>query len=1134
MADQKPGVGTIVRADFGGGVDQSMDAWRVPPSQLADLVNGRLERVGSVRKRTGYTTITAPPAATPNTGAPMAAVATPTQTLVLDRARDAAIDFADGGPIAPEAGYVARNYAPTSTNAWITRGAVSDVLSDVRAWDADAGDYDEAFDMGADGPWVFVLKITRAKKLYGAALGQLVTLTISQYDATTHALVSRLQLNLRGHVYPKLAVFPNFATLVISTASPNTRVGIDTNTVAATINLWTCTYSAAGLTGPIGAAVVGCANDCDWSDLAAFYATTAERYRPIVPYDLIANRDYLVLTVYSSRTGTLRANLYAVGPGAIGFGGTSNIAKPGGLPYVAIATYAHRTDEFCISGVALPLNMALAPPWAPADGVHAVWRVDLATLALITSASVAIPRTGAAAFTRLTPGAVHVIQTLETTIPANMQFASFAELLQWDPTTGDVFAHYVHRITMSGNPGAIVDDENLSSAVPTARPFLLTYYGAQFSAGRFPVRVPFALGVSQQAWYGRFPANSQPVTDVAANYSGNIGTAIVTGPYQRTTTIASSPAQTVAPRLLPTTGPSSFKIGTKVHVPHRPAVDAAGGFAFASLELTARAPGDALHGSFGGVAVSAGGLVQTLDGTASGESAIVDRPRVGAIVRSGGGVQIDWTDGDYLVTAIFTYRDAFGMVHRSAPADPYRLTVTGAQDTWTIYYSIATFLDRDDAAIEFYITEPNGTILRRWFTLPASPDTTGGSVAGWRSVVVRDAGSLGVSQALGLPTLDAPTLYTTGGALPFVPVGSARFALLYRNRLLVGGADDGKSVYYSNEPEAFEAPSFAAGNVIRLEHESGCTAAGTLNDKLILFSPTGTYAVYGQFRDRFGAGDALSDPESVHDYVGCDQPASVVSIPTGLLFFATDFRFYLIDERLQLVPVGLRVQELTTAEQGAAGFTICEGAVHIIEEREVRFYMRQDSADPKRRIVVYNYQVDQWSQDIVHQYRNPGSWGGVCSSRDLGVLVASSSAWAKDDRTTYFDATSQWITLTARTAWIQPGGSQDYARVRYCQFLGRSAAPHDLAITVYTDFDTSSVKGTGTWTAAQLAPIAATSWPAQVKLQVGSQKTQATQIVIEDAAPIGATTGQGPQLVGLALEVLPLGGVKRLPNTRKR
>ena len=60
MADgTKPGEGTIVRADFGGGIDQSADAWKVPPGGLSLLKNGRLDNAGAVRKRTGYQPIAA-------------------------------------------------------------------------------------------------------------------------------------------------------------------------------------------------------------------------------------------------------------------------------------------------------------------------------------------------------------------------------------------------------------------------------------------------------------------------------------------------------------------------------------------------------------------------------------------------------------------------------------------------------------------------------------------------------------------------------------------------------------------------------------------------------------------------------------------------------------------------------------------------------------------------------------------------------------------------------------------------------------------------------------------------------------------------------------------------------------------
>jgi hypothetical protein len=1130
----KPGEGAIVRADFGGGIDQSMDAWRVPPTQLSELVNGRLERVGSVRKRFGYVNVEAVPFGSPNTGNPIATIASPSQTIVVDRARQTGLDT-DGSQIADECAYVARNYTPAALNDWTTRGAVSDIIGDVVTWDASAGEWDEAFDTAAGTgafvgeEYVFILRITRARKIYGSLTGSTVRLVLTQYDAGTRAEISSVSLDLTGAVYPKLELVnvSGERTLIVAVATPNTRVGIDTNTVAATVLLWTCQYSNTGLGALISVPVAGCANDCDWSDLAAFQGTSAERYRPIVPFDIVCARDQLMLTVYSSRTGTVRFNRYAITAGAATFGAAGSVAKVGVLPVVALASAPSGTvSTWGVSVVCADLQMALAPPWQATDGTHQIWELDTATFAVVQTGSMALTRAGApAVLPLLTPGTIALVRTAQ--IGGVNQWASFAELMQWEATQGLMFAHYIDQMTLRG--GIIIDQQQLSSATHGARPFVLDYYGAQLTSGLYPVRLSLIVGSAQQVWTGRLAVTLQPTTDLAANYSGNIGTAIVTGPLDRRTTCANSPAATVAPRLLPTTPPRPFRVGTIVHVPHRPAVDAAGGFAFASVRLAPRVSGDALHGTFAGTAIAAGGLVQTLDSTAAAETAIVDRPRIGAVVRSGGGVAIDFTPGDYLLTAIFVYRDAFGNVHRSAPADPYRLTVVGAQDTWTIYYSAANYLTRDDATVEFYVTEPNGTVLRRWFDLPATAPV-GTTAAGWRSVAVRDAVALG-NRALGLPPLDAPTLYTTGGALPFVPVGSARFAFLFRNRLIVGGADDGRSVVYSNEPEAFEAPSFAVGNILRMEHEAGCTAAGSLGDKLVLFTPSGVYGVFGQFRDRFGAGNALSGPDAIHDYIGCEQPISVVGVPTGLLFLATDDRFYLLSDRLELVPIGLRVQDWTSTEQGGQGYRTCEAAVHILEEREVRFYLR--NAAGARTVLVYNYQVDQWSRDEIGLFGGSAPWGGACYSEQLGCFVAAPGQWAREDRTTWKDG-GAWVRLVARTAWIQPGGSQDYARVRNCQFLGRSASPHDLRIRVYTDFDASTVKAQGTWTAAQLAPIAATSWPAQVRLQVGSQKTQATQIRIDDIEPIGASTGQGPQLVGLALEVLPLGGLKRLPNTRKQ
>jgi len=1120
----KPGEGAIVRADFGGGIDQSLDAWRVPPSQLADLTNGRLDTPGSVRKRYGYQTTTPP---LNDAGAPIAALALREQTVVLDAARDNAIDDGASGSSASarilnECGYVARQYAPSSTNDWVTVGAVSDVIGDVTSYDAGAANFDDAFDIAATEDFVFVARITRAKQVTGAT-GTAVTLTVSQYDAQTRALIDSASTNVTGRVYPKILAYQSVSTLVVSVAFPDRTFGGFPGAVTpATVEFYTCTYAASGLGSLVTGYSSAGALDCDWWELTAFRYTTAERYRPLCPYDIASNGTSLFLAVYSSRTTTYRLQRWTVSAGSIALSAQANTAKIGALAVVAVSLELFG-NRLYLGGVALSVNLAASLPWQPTAGVLQMHVVTTTGLALVSSGSTAIPLVRAGSCPVV--GTVTVAQTLENLSLGYDEAAVFAELIQIDQTAPEnVLARYVHHFSTRTDTGATVQDQNMSAATPTARAFRLTYFAKVAGTNRLPVRLPLGLGSSYSTWQGRDASNVLE-TEKFANYPGDIGTMVLTGPNDHRTTLASSPAQTLIPRLLPTAPPRPFYRGNRWHVPHRFAVDGSGGFAFAIVTLEPRAPGDALGTAYGASLQTAGGLVQTIDGQQAAETAIVDRPYIGSVRQNGGGVQVDFQDGDYLLQAVLAYRDAQGNVHRSAPSDPCRVTVSGAQDTWTIYHSGASYLNRDDATIEFYVTEPNGTILRRWTSIAAS------SVAGYGTTTIRDAGTLAAT-SLGLPDLDAPTIYTTGGVLPFVPVASARFAVNYRNRLLVGGADDPRSVYYSNAPVANQAPSFGVGNVIRMEHDGGCTAAGTLNDKLILFTESSVYAAYGQFRDETGAGSALSDPESIHDYIGCTFPASVVSIPPGLLFLGSDHIFYLIGERLDLQPIGLPVQDITS---GQYPYDAVIAAVHIAEEREVRFYVQSSTAGAKQ-VLVYNYAVNQWSRDVLRT-REDGTWTAATQSNAFGVLVCdnntSNSRWIYDDRSTFFEF-GNYLSMTAKTAWIQPGGSQDYARFRNCQFLGRSKADHYLAINVYTDFDEATVRATGSWSPAQLAPSPGSSWPEQVKLQVGSQKTQAVKITISDTDPLVVSTGEGPQLVGLAIEVLPLGGTKRLPAARKQ
>jgi hypothetical protein len=1122
MADAQDPRRIIVRADFGGGVDQSMDAWRAPPSQLSQLTNGRLERAGSIRKRTGYQPTQAPLG---SAGEPLSALSGPAQTVVIDKARDSYLDnwtHLNTTPvrIANECGYVARNYSPTTgsaNNAWTTTGPASDVIGDVVVLDGNAGDVDECVDFAAHDGWIFVVKVTRA-----SAAASVTTLTLSQYDATTQTLVSEHSQTFAGgapspnaaRMYPKILIYPSIATIVIAAA-------FNATVTTAVVQFYVYGFAASGVTLAATPAPTARQATVDYFDVTAFATVPEARYRPACPWDVAATvGNGLFFAQYRTGVG-LRTERFDVTPGAI----TSTAFAdhtPVGVNDLQALSIASVSGGIALVGVAIPFNAALTPPYQPGN-----YQCPLVTLNATTCALIAHnvnPVLVAAAGATAIPGRLTVAE-YQAQGSSELRVCGFVEVLEY--TAGFVYASRLVRVGMGfGNVTATDVTVSKSAATPAGRMFHLSYGAAVGTTSRLPVRLPLVVGSSQQTFDGRVPLTNVPYTDFAGNYSSVIGTQILVGVDEMTLTCANSPVQTVSPRLQPCPPPRAFAISNVWYVPHLVALDGAAGFGIAAIRLAQRQVGDTSSSSFATLPIAPGGVVQQSDGERFAEVALVDRPRIGAVLGSNLGTANDFTAGDYIVQAIASYRDSNGNVHRSTPSDPYRFVSAPSPSTarsWQIWFSYQSFTNRNDVQIEFYVTAPNGTIPRYWFSVQ---NVVGGSF----NATTRTDSAIG---GQGLPALDAPTLYTTK-ALPFVPIPSARWSLTFKNRLLVGGADDARSIWYSNAPIAYQAASFAVGNVIRLEHENGCTAAGNVNDKLILFSELGIYATYGQFRDPDGTGNALAELESIHNYIGCTQPVSVVTIPTGVLFFGSDDRFYLINERLELVPVGLRVQDVTTT--AGQNFSVCQAAVHIEPEREIRFYMRNPVAQTCI-VCVYNYQVDQWGTDAIaiNGTTTFASWHGATASPQLGCLLPHASQWITDNATTHTDFNT-YIPLVVATAWIQPGGSQDYARFRYAQILGRFVDAHDLTVQVRVDFDDNTIAATGTWTAAQLAPVTSTAYPEQVRLQVGTQKTQCVKITISDAAPSsgGYGIGRGPQLIGLALEMMPLGGMRRLPDARKR
>ena len=1118
MADQQnpPGkAGVIVRADFGQGVDQSTDYWRSAPGSMASVVNGRLDRVGNIRKRFGYQATTA---AASSPGAPIGAWSADGATAVIDTARDSATDtwFRAGASrrIADESGYVARSYAPAASDPWRTIGPASDVIGDVKLLDGNLGTVDDTIDMCADDALgvVFIATVTK-----NVAAGGNTTITLTQYDRGTTTVLSVVAVPVAGetHLYPKMLIQPSKGSILIATCH---RIGGAGLPGVATIDFRLFNYTASGATfvGLIAPTAVQAAVDYwDTSSFnsAAGAATSNSIYRPHCPFDLVkfaSNTDF-VLATYTTAGPFINLQRFTLDTATI-VPGAVNLYKPTGLTSslialsVCSAAYTAPDDTVCLVGAVATI------PATATNGQIITVPFNSTTLATRHARELYTHT----ALSSLYVGRLTCVQ-YKISDATQSRFVGFVELLE--AGGNNVFAHRLARVGMS-TAGAVSADalEYFSSATPTTRAFsLAAYYPTTTSTGALPVRLGLAVGASI--------ANPVATTGFVdnflsgSNYPPSAGTFVVAGTRTGCLSCIGTPELTRVPTMVPQAPPNYATVGGVVSLPHLVSTDAAGGFGIGLYGLSRRAAGDADGGVWASMPVIAGGVVQQVDGERLAEITLADRPKLSAVALSNAGAVNSFIAGSYLLYAVAVYRDSRGLVHRSTPSDPYRLTVTTLYRVWTAYVSAQQFTNRDDVAIEIYVTEANGAIPRLWQTVPNTLNQTGIVVVPFYDSAI--AAPLGITTDL--PSIANAVLYTAGGALPFVPVPSARFAFTHRNRLVTGGADDARNVYYSTEGVAYRGASFAIGQLLRLEEPGGCTAASTLNDKIVLFSASNCYVVYGQFPDASGNGNALAGPENLHDQLGCTVPTSLASIGSRLLWWASDRRIWIMDAQLAVQAVGLRVQDFTTPA------TTCNATIHVKDQREVRWYF---TGSPNAQALVYNYAVDQWSTDQIKIASTYAPILGACISDSLGPFVVNGNGWAAEAASTWKDD-ADWITLGAATNWIEPGGTQDYARMRYCQLLARWKAPHNLAIYVFSDFDEVSAPLFVSFANAALLPVAGTVYPEQVKFQIAKQKTQAVKISIVDSNPGGDTTGQGPELIGLALDLLPLGGVRRLPVTRK-
>lgn len=479
--------------------------------------------------------------------------------------------------------------------------------------------------------------------------------------------------------------------------------------------------------------------------------------------------------------------------------------------------------------------------------------------------------------------------------------------------------------------------------------------------------------------------------------------------------------------------------------------------------------------------------------------------------------------GAYGWAVTFSFEDAYGNRWESAPQLGNTTLTTNQQIQLVIPQLRVT--NKTNVVINTYRTTANGSILYRCdaFNLASAPTITYSPT----NPLFNDKTTDTVTVFLNPPSTDTAIesnaiLYTTGGVLENDQPPSCTHISLYRGRMFYTGLEKKQSAAYSKFFNSFEPANFNATYTLEAGTEllgnEGLTASQTLDDKLLLFSPTAILALSGQGPLNTGLQSDFDRPVLIATDVGCVTPQSIVLYSNGLLF-KSNKGIYQINRGLQVEYIGAPVEDFNSLAITSSSL--------IDDKNEVRFTTTD-------KTLVYNYFFNQW---MTHSLL-PTVAGAVVG----GIHTLCLTDGRNVQETSQFTDSGTYIKSTLATGWLSPT-LQGFTRIYRALFIGDIRSNCHIVVRLYFDFD-KFYKEQFLITSAQMFPqLLIGEQPfgqglyggeytgyCQFMVMPSHQKCQSFKIEIEDSPQ---DSGEGLVLNGITLQVGMKQGTQKLPATKR-
>ena len=519
--------------------------------------------------------------------------------------------------------------------------------------------------------------------------------------------------------------------------------------------------------------------------------------------------------------------------------------------------------------------------------------------------------------------------------------------------------------------------------------------------------------------------------------------------------------------------------------------------------------GDAVHLS--------GGCPQSYDGALCVEESFHVYPEQPTTSLGGTGIT-----GSYQYIVTYEWTDARGQRHQSTPSVASAV-VSPSNQTVTVQAQALAFTDRYDPAytaanvdIVFWRTLSGGSV---YYRLQQAANTNAAA-----TVQITDAAS-------DASISTSETLYTLGGDLPNMCPPSLVSVITHKNRLW-GIAGDQRTIWYSTQFTQGEAPRWNDAFTFSVDDGRPCIALASQDDKLVIFKNDSIYFVSGAGPNSTGTQNDLTDPTRVNTPAGCIEPRSVVVSNDGTWFQGR--------RTLSLLTRSLEVEEQGTPVVDSIQNQVVTSATYVRGQGHVRWTVVPTQGSATGSIVVYDNYHESWSLISVYNQQVPQAGAAPVSGyflngpfywlgQDGSVFQENAVTGQYQDGST-LDA-AHWITFTVESAWIKARDLQGLARFWGLELLGQSLDPHDLTVSLAFDYSTTYSQ-VATFSAQTIASFV--NGIEQLEMWLQTQKLESLRVKITDAFPtsLAPTTGQGPSLQGIELQVGLYKNLHRLPKAQ--